>query len=386
MIWPFKKREQRTAVPSDPYWSNFSALRTGSTVTPKRAESIAATYACISAISETIASLPLILYRRTGDDGRERAPDHPLYRVLHSEPNARQSALEFREQMQAAVLLRGNAYAEIHLGFDGQVRELWPIHPDRVTTLELASGRLGYGVADHRGRTRRLAQEEVFHLRHRSEDGILGVSPIQAAREVLELALAERDHGNATFRNGTRLTGILQTAAVLSSEQRQQLADTWNAKHSGTGNAGRTAVLGAGVEFRPMSMTLEDSEWVAARQFSTEEVARLFRVPPVVIGDLRHGNFSNSVEMGRQFVTLTLRRHLAAWEQTISRSLLTEAGRRTFFAEHSVEGLLRGDATTRAQFYERGIGDGWLGVDEVRRLENLPARDMPARPAEKEAA
>lgn len=379
--------ERRSADPSDPYWSNFNALRAGGAVTPKRAESVSAVYACVGAISETIASLPLFLYRRIDGDDRERAPDHPLYRVLHDAPNERQTALEFREQMQAAVLLRGNAFAEIHFGFDGQVRALWPIHPDRVSVIELDSGRLGYDVADHRGRTRRLVQEEVFHLRHRTETGILGVSPIQAAREVLELALAERDHGNATFRNGTRLTGILQTAAVLSTEQRQQLADTWNAKHSGTGNAGRTAVLGAGVEFKPVSMTLEDAEWIAARQFSVEEIARLFRVPPTVIGDLRHGNYSNSVEMNRSFVTHTLRRHLTMWEQAISRSLLTEAGRRIHFAEHSVEGLLRGDSLNRAQFYERGITDGWLAVDEVRKFENLPARDMPAaRPVEKEAA
>jgi HK97 family phage portal protein len=125
-------------------------------------------------------------------------------------------------------------------------------------------------------------------------------------------------------------------------------------------------------------MTLEDAEWIEARQFSVEEVCRLFRVPPTVVGDLRHGNYSNSVEMARQFVTLTLRRHLAMWEQAIARCLLTEAGRRTYFAEHNVEGLLRGDSLARAQFYQRAIDDGWMDTDEVRRLENLPARSPSA--------
>lgn len=369
----YERRSTNCAPGGDSYWQDFAALR-GASVTPARAEGLSAAYACVSAISETIGSLPLILYRRTGDDGRDRARDHPLYRVLHETPNERQSALELREQLQAAVLLRGNAYAEIVRGHDGQVRQLLPIHPDRVTVLELDNGRLAYDVADGRGKLRRHVQDEVFHLRHRTDDGILGVSPVAAAREVFELALAEREHGVATFRNGTRLSGILQVPGPIGDETSRKLRETWDSRHSGAENHGRTAVLGDGVEFKPVSMTLEDAEWIAARQFSVEEVARLFRVPPTVIGDLRHGNYSNSVEMARQFVTLTLRRHLAMWEQAIARQLLTDAGRRIYFAEHSVEGLLRGDSLNRAQFYERGIADGWLDVDEVRRLENLPAR------------
>lgn len=366
--------ERRARWPAgDAYWQNFAATR-GAAVTPARAESVSAAYACTAAISETIASLPLLLYRRTDDGGRDRATDHPLYRVLHDQPNEIQTALEFREQLQAAVLLRGNAYARITLGYDGQVRALEPIHPDQVTVLHLDNGRLAYDVLDARGRPQRLVQEEVLHLRHRSDDGIVGVSPIQAAREVLELALSERDHGVSTFRNGTKLSGILQTAGHLNDGQLQELRDIWSQRYSDPSNAGKTAVLGAGIEFKPVSMTLEDAEWIAARQFSVEEVARLFRVPPTIIGDLRHGNYSNSVEMARQFVTLTLRRHLTMWEQAVSRSLLTEAGRRVYFAEHSVEGLLRGDSLNRAQFYERGIADGWLDTEEVRRLENLPAR------------
>jgi len=357
----------------DRYWSSFAASRSG-TVTPARAESVSAVYACVQAVAETIASLPLILYRRTEDGGRDRATDHPLYRVLHDQPNEIQTALELREQLQAAVLLRGNAFARIGFGFDGRVRELVPIHPDRVQVVELDNGRLGYDVTDARGQRSRLVQEEVLHLRHRTDDGLVGVSPIAAAREVFELAIAERDHGVSTFRNGTRLSGILQTPGAISVEQQRQLADAWHQRHEGAANHGKTAVLGAGIEFKPVSMTLEDAEWIAARQFSVEEVARLFRVPPTMIGDLRHGNYSNSVEMARQFVTMTLRRHLTMWEQAISRSLLTDAGRRLYFAEHSVEGLLRGDSLNRAQFYERGIADGWLDTDEVRRLENLPAR------------
>lgn len=336
-----------------------------STVTPTTAESLSAVQACVSAISETIGSLPLPLYRRT-DAGREKASDHPLYRVLHDQPNERQSALEFREQMQAAVLLRGNAYARIVRGSDGQVRQLLPIHPDRVRVLDLDNGRLGYEISTAAG-TERLVQEDVFHLRHRSDDGVVGVSPITRSAATLELALAERDHGVETFRNGSKLLGLLKFPGKLNLDQKTALKTTWaNYK------AGGTPILESGLDFQTVSMTLEDAEWIAARKLSVVEVARLFRVPPPMIGDLEAANYSNVVELSRHFTTITLRRHLIAWEQAISRQLLTEAGRRIYFAEHAVEGLLRGDSLNRAEFYSKGLADGWLTTDEVRSLENMP--------------
>ncbi len=356
---------ERRAI--NPSWGGAALLRGGSAA-PGKAESLSAVYACVSAISETIASLPLILYKRTDDDGRERATDHPLYRVLHDQPNDLQTALEFREMMQAMVLLRGNAHAEIGRTADGQVQSLTPIPGDRVTTLRLENGRMAYDVTDGKGNVRRLLQSEVLHLRHRSEDGLVGVAPITASRETVQLALAERDHGNTTFINGARLSGILKFPHVLSKQQHDQLSASWNSQYSGGANAGRTAILQEGVEYQTVSMSMEDAQWLEARQFSVEEIARLFRVPPTIIGDLRHGNYSNSVEMNRVFVVHTLRRHMAMWEQAISRALLTEAGRRIYFAEHNVEGLLRGDSANRAEFYSKGIADGWLTADEVRKL------------------
>ena len=356
---------ERRADLYDTYWSNFEALRTG-TVTPATAEGISAVYACVSAISETIGSLPLAVYRRT-DTGREKAPDHALYRVLHDMPNDRQSALEFREQMTAHMLLRGNAYARIVRGGDGQVRQLIPLHPDRVRVLELENGRIGYEVTDSAGKVQRLTMDEVFHLRHRSDDGVVGVSPITRAKGVLELADAEARHGLDTFTNGSKLLGVLKAPGRLNAGQRMAIKEAWS-----TYKAGGTPVLDEGLDYAPVSMTLEDAEWIEARKFSVIEIARLFRCPPVIIQSMESANYSNSVELARQFVTMTLRRHLVGWEQSISRQLFTEAGRRTFFAEHSVEGMLRGDSTNRAGFYESGIQNGWLAPDEVRKFENLP--------------
>ena len=340
-------------------------------VTPATAQGVSAVYACVQSISETTASLPLILFKRNGDD-RERATDHPLYRVLHDQANPEQTALEFREYMQACVLLRGNAFARIVRGWDGQVRELWPLNPDNVTVQRTASGL----VYDHTkdGVLTRLLAHEVLHLRHRlGDDGVLGVSPIAAARGVVELAQAENEHGRNTFTNGAKLLGVLKFPGRLKPEQRQAIATSWASQHAGGANSGRTAILEEGVDFQALSMTLEDATWIEARQFSVEEVARLFRVPPTVIGDLRNGNYSNSVEMARQFVTQTLRRHLVAWEQAIAAKCLTDAGRRVYFAEHQVEGLLRGDSANRAAFYSSGIADGWMLKSEARKLENLPA-------------
>ncbi len=363
-------RSEKRSTDSAPYWGQFAALQTGP-VNSRTAQGISAVYGCVAAISETVASLPLILFRRSGDD-RERASDHPLYRVLHDLANPGQTALEFREWMQACVLLRGNAYARIVRGWDGQVRELWPLPPERVTVLSTGQ-KLAYDVTDKDGRIERLLSDEVLHLRHRAgDDALLGVSPIAAAREVIALAMAERDHGNSTFSNGTRLSGILKFPQKLKAGQREGLKASWDSQYAGGANAGKTAILEEGVEYQTISMSLEDAEWIAARQFSVEEVCRLFRVPPTIVGDLRHGNYSNSVELARQFVTLTLRRHLLMWEQAISHKLLTEAGRRTYFAEHQVEGLLRGDSLNRAQFYGEGIKGGWMLPSEARRLENLP--------------
>jgi HK97 family phage portal protein len=363
--------EKRNA--SDPYWANFMALRGGG-VSPKQAESISAVYACVSAISETIASLPLTLYKRDGDEGRVKAKGNPLYTVLHDSPNPTQTSLQFREQQMASVLLTGNSYALIVRDKAGQVVELWPIHPNMVTVNILDNGRPVYDVVDRKGQIKRYLMEEVFHLRHRTDNGYTGISPIAASRETVELAISEREHGSKTFSNGTRLSGLLKAQGTLKPDEIARLRDSWNSQYSGASNAGKVALLESGVEFQALSMTLEDAEWIAARQFSVEEVCRLFRVPPTIIGDLRHGNYSNSVEMGRQFVVLSLRRHMVMWEQQIALSLLSEAGRRQYFAEHNVEGLLRGDSLNRSQFYSNAIGDGWMDREEVRQLENLPKR------------
>lgn len=375
MKWPWT-REKRNAS-TDESWRHLinqgAVSASGQYVDAKSAEGIATVHAAVSLISGAIGSLPLHVYARKDNGDRERATDYPLTRLLHAAPNEFQSALEWREQLTAHCLLWGNAYARIHRDKAGTVTALTPIHPRNVTIVKLPNGRIRYDVAED-GKLIPLLADEVFHLRDRSDDGLVGKSRITAAREMLGSVLAQQEHGSRTFTNAARLSGVLKTAHVMDGPSIERLRDSWTAQFSGASNAGRTAILENGLEFQPLSMSNEDAQWLQSRQFSVEEVARLFNVPPVLLGDLRHANFSNSVEMMRHFVTVTLGPWLARWEQALERTLLGPIARTRYFIEFSAEGLLRGDATNRAAFYKSGIEAGWLDVEEARKLENLPER------------
>ena len=272
------------------------------------------------------------------------------------------------------MLLTGNAYAKVTRGFDGQARSLDPMVTDRVTIMRKGETIGGYEYTDRDGKRERLLPAEVFHLRHRAgSDPLVGVSPISAARAVIQLAQAEAQHGQSTFDNGTKASGILSMPGRLKPEQRQAIATSWASQYAGGSNAGKVPIMEEGSTFTPISLSLADSEWVAARRFSLEEVARIFKVPPVLIGDLSHSTYSNSVAMDMFFAKHTLGRHLSAIEGAINRQLLTPQAARTMYAEFSLEGLLRGSSTERAQFYSTAVNDGWLRRSEVRKLENLPA-------------
>ncbi len=375
-LWPFKRAERRDA---DPSWaalidqSGISAA--GLPVNVKSAESLSAVFGCVQALSESTACLPLHVYQRT-EGTRQRADDTALSRVL-DEPNPYESGIAFRESMTAAVLLHGNAYAERQYNAAGELTALLPLAPQRMSVVKLATGRYIYDYTDDNGHARRLLQDEIFHLRDRVEPGsIVGRSRIAIARDTLGLSLGLREHGAATFKNGTRLSGILSTDRELQTEQASALTDAWR-KYVGAGNSGKTFMLPKGVSYHQLQMNLEDAQWIAAQQFGVEEVCRIFRVPPTMVADLRNGNYSNTLELGSQFVRYSLQRWINMWESEISRQLLGPIARRRYYAEHSVEGLLRGNSEARADFYGKAIKDGWMVPDEVRKLENLPPLSVP---------
>lgn len=363
--------EQRSTIGVNGWPVPLSA----SAVTPDSAQSVAACYAAVALISEAIGSLPLRLYRKDGDD-RAPATEHPLHTVLHRAPNASQSATEFWEWMVSSMLLTGNAYAKVTRGFDGQVRSLDPMVTSNVTIMRKGETIGGYEYTDRDGKRERLLPAEVFHLRHRAgSDPLVGVSPITAARAVIQLAQAEAQHGQSTFDNGTRASGIISMPGRLKPEQRANIAQSWASQYAGGANAGKVPVMEEGSTFTPISLSLADSEWVASRRFSVEEVARIFKVPPVLIGDLSHSTYSNSMAMDMFFAKHTLGRHLSAIEGAINRQLLTPTAARTMYAEFSLEGLLRGSGTERAAFYSSAIASGWMQPSYAARLENMPLFD-----------
>lgn len=371
-------REQR----NDPSWSALAGggglSASGAHVDAKAAESISAVYACVQALSESTACLPLHVFMRTEGGERQRVSDHPLARVL-SEPNEHQTGLAFRESMTASVLLHGNAYARITTNASGELSGLYPMHPQSVTIVKLPNGRHRYDWSNEDGRMVPLLQEEVLHLRDRTDPGsIVGKSRIAIARDTLGLSLTLRAHGAGVFGRGARPASILTnegTRDLTTGEIRDLQARL--EQYARPENAGRTLILPRAFKYSTVGLSNEDAQWVTAQQFGVAEVARIFRVPPVLIQDLSHATFTNVVELGSQFVRFSLQRWLSLWESEISRSLLGPIARRRYFAEHSVEGLLRGNPEARADFYGKAIKDGWMDVEEVRRIENLPPRTAP---------
>jgi HK97 family phage portal protein len=364
MKWPWRKDEKRSVLG----WANLvpHAVASGQAVTVSRVEGIAVAQVCITLIAETCASLPLKVYRRD-DDGRQEAPDHPLARVLR-QPNGWQTAMG---QMVAAMLTHGNAYSRITLDGRGAVAALVPLQPEAVNPVRLVNGSIAYDVTAPRGRERLLA-DEVLHFRWRSKDGVRGLSPIQIARETFGNALAEVEFQGSMWRNGARPSAVLQHPGRLGAEAHERLKTSFVQNFGGTWNAGRVLVCEEGMKLEPWSLSAKDAEFIAARKLTAEDVCRAFNVPPPVAHILDHATYSNISEQLKSFVRLTIRPWLVRLEQTITNKLLSEAGRRQFFIEHSVEGLLRADTKDRYEAYRTGREWGWLSPNDIRKLENMP--------------
>lgn len=351
-------------------------------VTPETAMRVSAVYACVRVLSESIASLPLFLFERTPDGGRRRAQDLELGRLLHSAPNPWQTSFELRETMAAHLCLRGNAYCEVQRNGAGDVARLLLRHPDNVTP-RVEGGELVYEVR-HEGGARTLRPGQLWHVRGLSFDGLRGVSTIEYAREQIGGALATDRHGHAFAANAARPSVVIEVPGVLDDDASRRIEESWQRAYSGD-SAGRPAVLEQGVKATPLQMTMRDAQFIETQSFQIVDIARLFRVPPHMIGDLSRATFSNVEQQSLDFVTHTLRPWLVRFEQSIARDLLTPEQRDTYFAEFAVDGLLRGDVTARSAYYQQARLNGWLSVNEIRRLENLdpigPQGDIYAMPA-----
>lgn len=371
--------EKRSAAPSS--WDLMRGIgfdtEAGVPVSPYLAENLSAVFACVQVIAETVATLPMVVYRREGDGVRSVAEAHPVARLFSVAPNGLQTAPEFLELMTAHCLLRGNAYAEIVYDSRGAPSELIPLHPDHVSVLRLpGTRRVVYDYSDPlTGGTRRLLADEVLHLKDRSDDGIVGKSRLQRARETFGTALAVERHASNVFRNGATLSGVLSHPDNIGDEAAERLRKSFEAIHKGSSNAGKVAVLEEGLQWKSTSVAPEDAELLASRRFSVEQICRLFRMPPAIVGHMEGMNYSAVAELGRWFLTQTITPWLVRWERLIESALFSAEGRRAYEVEFDTDLFVRGDYLQRLQGYRIGREIGLYSANDLRRFEKLNLRD-----------
>ncbi|MFT4002877.1 MAG: phage portal protein [Rhizobium sp.] len=371
-------REKRASIKSDdPYLAEWFGLRggIGGYVDPGRASGLATAHACIAIVSQNLAAMPLNLYRRADNGGRERATDHPLYAVLHDTPNPVMTAFEAREALIASLMIAGNAYALLDWNGRGQVAALHPVDPGRVSVEKLESGRLRYRVMTDRG-LRICLQEEILHIRYRlARDGVTGLSPIQLARETFNLALTQQETAGKQAGKSFREEGALVFPQVIGKEQRQAVLDRLETKLSSDLATSGILVLDGGTDFKSFSFSSKDAEFLESRKLTNLDICRIWGVPPTVAGITDNATYSNSDQESRALVVRCLAPMARRIEQAMNAALLTAESRKSLFIEHDLAGLLRGDMKARYDAYSVGRNGGWLSVNEIRGWENMPKID-----------
>jgi HK97 family phage portal protein len=348
------------------------SVSSGVTVTPESSLTLSVVYACVRILSETLAGFPFQVFERLPEGGRQKAEDHPLYRLLHEEPNPWMTSFQLRETLMGHLALRGNAFAEIERDGRGVPINLWPLRPDRMQQISVSgAGTLLYTYTLPNGEPQTLPQRSMLHLRGLSSDGINGYSPITLQREGIGLALAAQEFGGRFFGQGARPGGLLKVKQKLSKEAAERLAQSFASVHQGLANSHRLAVLEEGVEWQSVGMTQADAQYMLTRQFQVREVARMFRIPPHKVGDLDQATFSNIQIQGVEFVTDTMRPWVIRWEQQITKDLFLAAERKRYFAEMNMDAIQRGDIGTRFDAYGKARQWGFFNVDEIREKENM---------------
>ena len=326
-----------------------------------------AVYACVRILAETIASLPLHTYQHT-KDGKEKARDHPLYHLLSDAPNPEMTSFVFRETLMGHLLLWGNAYVQIIRDGRGEVVALYPIMPDKMQVNRSEKGAIYY-VYTKENKEYILSTNEVLHIPGLGFDGLIGYSPIAMAKNSIGMALATEEYGAKFFSNGANPGGVLEHPGIVKDPQR--IRESWNAVYQGTSNAHRVAVLEEGMKFQPIGIPPDQAQFLETRKYQTEEICRIFRVPPHLVASLDKATFSNIEHQSISFVVHTIRPWLVRIEQSINKALFTEAEKEKYFVSFIVEGLLRGDYSSRMQGYAIGIQNGFMSPNDVRALENM---------------
>ena len=374
----FRSRDKpKDALTGSRYSFFYGNTSAGKPVNEHTAMQMTAVYSCVRILAETVAGLPLHVYRYTDNGGKEKHWQHPLYRLLHDDPNLEMTSFAFRETLMSHLLLWGNAYAQIIRNARGEVVALYPLMPNKITVDRDNSGRLFYLYRRNpedfssQGKPSEvyLQPSDVLHIPGLGFDGLVGYSPIAMAKNAVGLAIATEEYGAKFFANGAAPGGVLEHPGVIKDPQK--VKDSWNTVYQGSGNAHKVAVLEEGMKYQPIGISPEQAQFLETRKFQINEIARIFRVPPHMLADLEKSSFSNIEQQSLEFVKYTLDPWVVRWEQAMCRTLLTESEKSKVFIKFNVDGLLRGDYVSRMNGYAIARQNGWMSANDIRELENL---------------
>ncbi|NBM59762.1 phage portal protein [Proteus sp. G2667] len=361
------------SLTSGEFWQEWSGTSSsGKIVTADKAMQLSAVWACVRLLSESISTLPIKIYKSESDGSRSLAKEHPIYRLLCKQPNFEMTPSRFMLMVVASLCLRGNSFIEKkYIG--SKLVALEPLLPQNMTVKRSEqTGMLEYKYTDPLGqKIRTIPINNIMHIRGFGMDGICGMIPVKIGRDVIGAALSVEESAAKIFENGLQSSGFLSAEQPLNEEQRERIR-SYLLSFVGSKNAGKMMVLEGGMKYNNVTMNPEAAQMLESRTFSIEEICRWFRVPPFMVGHMdKQSSWASSVEgMNMQFLTNTLRPLLVNIEQEISRCLLN--GDDDYYAEFSVEGLLRADSAGRSAYYTTALQNGWMSRNDVRRLENLP--------------
>ena len=355
----------------------FGRTTSGKPVNERTAMQTTAVYACVRILAEAVASLPLHVYEYQDDGGKKLVHDHPLYYLLHDEPNPEMTSFVFRETLMSHLLIWGNAYAQIIRDGAGRVLGLYPLLPDKMDVQRDDKGNIYYVYSRNSDENPmfkeygniRLKAEDVLHIPGLGFDGLIGYSPIAMAKNAVGMTLACEEYGASFFANGANPGGVLEHPGVLKDPSK--VRESWNSVYRGVSNAHKIAVLEEGMKYQQIGIPPEEAQFLETRKFQINEIARLYRIPPHMVGDLDKSSFSNIEQQSLEFVKYTLDPWVIRWEQSLQRSLLLPGEKGKYFIKLNVDGLLRGDYQSRMNGYAVGRQNGWFSANDIREMENM---------------
>ena len=355
----------------------FGRTTSGKLVNERTAMQTTAVYACVRILAEAVASLPLHVYEYQDDGGKKLVHDHPLYYLLHDEPNPEMTSFVFRETLMSHLLIWGNAYAQIIRDGAGRVLGLYPLLPDKMDVQRDDKGNIYYVYSRNSDENPmfkeygniRLKAEDVLHIPGLGFDGLIGYSPIAMAKNAVGMTLACEEYGASFFANGANPGGVLEHPGVLKDPSK--VRESWNSVYRGVSNAHKIAVLEEGMKYQQIGIPPEEAQFLETRKFQVNEIARLYRIPPHMVGDLDKSSFSNIEQQSLEFVKYTLDPWVIRWEQSLQRSLLLPGEKGKYFIKLNVDGLLRGDYQSRMNGYAVGRQNGWFSANDIREMENM---------------